>query len=330
MTDQHVAFIVEDDPQIAEILKELVASLGHAWIHASTLEEVRVAVAVGGYCYVLLDMQIPAHATARPLLGSGETALGMIRKKEPRRNEAGAHVLPVLVVTGYSRDPDFVSKMYEMEADGFVAKPFDDRIEFVLDKIRAALLKSGREEHEYCGRIPAPVATSSAPPAALAAPSSPVDAGISASTARGTSGTAPVRLVLDGTQSRKRTRVVVNGGSIDLQDAFFLFLLRVVVAGMQKRVEWATHHELGIARRPELPSRLRAALADFVPAGFEIVESDRDGRYRLNPRVVVEYIDWASLSRHSDPSVQKLAAEAGDTKREAQPARPNAQGARTT
>ena len=302
MTDQHVAFIVEDDPQIAEILKELVASLGHAWIHASTLEEVRVAVAVGGYCYVLLDMQIPAHATARPLLGSGETALGMIRKKEPRRNEAGAHVLPVLVVTGYSRDPDFVSKMYEMEADGFVAKPFDDRIEFVLDKIRAALLKSGREEHEQCALIPRRAVTSSAPPPPVAAP---VANGSNGGAARATQ----VRISLDGTQSKRRTRVIVNNAACELQDAHFVFLLRVVAARMRKRVEWGTHHELGIGRTPEVPSRLRTAFADLVPPGFEIVESDHDGRYRLNPHVVVEEIDCETLQSHGNGSVQKIAEE---------------------
>ena len=87
--------------QIADILKELVASLGHEWIYASTLEEVRAAVAAGGYCYVLLDMQIPPDATSRASVGCGETALRLIRRAAPARNAGDQHVLPVLVVTGY-------------------------------------------------------------------------------------------------------------------------------------------------------------------------------------------------------------------------------------
>ena len=306
MNDEHVALIVEDDPQIAEILQELRASLGHRWVHASTLEEVRAAVATGGYCYVLLDMQIPAHKGARPLLGSGETALAMIRKKEPRRHESGGHVLQVLVVTGYSRDHEFVSKMYEMEADGFIAKPFDDRVEVVLDKIRNALKKSVRVEHEQCLAMPQRAAWASAPPpAALSASSASASANGSANGAA----LGAVTLRLDGTQSKRRTRVTVSGATCDLQDAQFVFLLRVVAAGMNKRVEWATHHELGIARTPEVPSRLRAALAGAVPSGFEMVESDHGGRYRLNPGVVVRGIDWATLAKHGDAMVQKMATE---------------------
>jgi DNA-binding response OmpR family regulator len=317
MNDQHVALIIEDDSGISEILQEIVASLGHASIVASTLEEVRAAIAKGGFCYVLLDMQIPAHKGARAMLGSGETALLAIRKKDPRHAEQGGHVLPVIIVTGYSRDYEFVTKMHEMGADTFIAKPFDDRIEVVLDKIRNALAKSGRVEHEACLRIPERAASAPPPASVMTARASDASTRGPANRSNGAVtdvSTAPARLVIDGTQSKRRTRVLVNDVARDLQDAHFLFLLRVVMAGLRKRVEWATHHELGIDRKPEVPSRVRSAFAELVPAGFEVVESDRDGRYRLNPRVVVERIDWATLEQHSNAMVQKMATEKRDAR----------------
>jgi hypothetical protein len=48
-----------------------------------------------------------------------------------------------------------------------------------------------------------------------------------------------------------------------------------------------------------------------VPAGFHIVETDKLGRLRLNPSVVVGKVEWGALERHADEAVQKLAREMG-------------------
>ena len=66
---------------------------------------------------------------------------------------------------------------------------------------------------------------------------------------------------------------------------------------------------LGIARNPAMPSRLRQAFDGSVPAGFHIVETDKSGRLRLNPAVVVGKVDWAALERHADEAVVKVAKE---------------------
>jgi len=147
---KHVAFIVEDDPHVAAELRALVASLGHASIHASTLEEALAAIEAGGFCYALLDMQIPADASSMPRAACGETVLTTLRKRYPQRRADGKHVLQIVVVTSYSREPEFVSRMHELDADAFIAKPFDDKPELVLEKIRTALVRAGREEHESC------------------------------------------------------------------------------------------------------------------------------------------------------------------------------------
>jgi hypothetical protein len=117
---------------------------------------------------------------------------------------------------------------------------------------------------------------------------------------------AGVRLSLDGVQSKRRTAITVQGKQVALQDAHFAFLLRLVVVAQREPGAWSSRHDLGIGRTPETPSRLRAALAD-VAGEVEIVQSDHDGRCRLNPSVIVEAIEWSALKGHSDPMVQKMA-----------------------
>lgn len=299
MSERHVALIVEDDPQIAEALEEILASIDHASRRASTLEEVRAAVLQGGLCYALLDMQIPPYAGARPLVSAGETALALLRKAHPRRNEQHQHLFPILVVTGYSKEPDFVARIYDAEGNGFIAKPFGDRIELVHDKIRASLLRAGHEEHAACladrsRDVPAPPSAN--------AKDVVMSPGVNAS---------EVRLVLDGKQVGRRTGLLCRGQRRELQDARFLVLLRLALAHIRAPGSWLSRTELGIARSPEVPSRIAEVFADLVPEGFVLVESDRNGSHRLNAAVVVE-VDWTALGRHSSEGVRKVVKKQGE------------------
>ena len=291
MSEDHVALIVEDEPPIAAALVEIAASRAHGARRASTLEDVRAAAAEGGYCYVLLDMQIPTAPGGRPLVSAGETALALLRKGEPRRNARGRHLLPILVVTGYSSDPDFIWRIYDAEADGFVTKPFGDRVEVVLSKIREALASAGREEHAACTAPVDDAAASDEPRAAAArAP-------------------APVVLVIDGEKQGRRTGFLVNGKRRELQDGRFAVLLRLIAVHLRNPGAWSSRQELGIARSPEVPSRIRKELEGAVPERFDVIVSDRGGSCRLNPEVLVERVAWDALAAHPDPKVQRIARE---------------------
>lgn len=287
MSDDHEALIVEDDADIAEVLVELVRSLGHRARHVVTLQGVRREVAAGGYCYVLLDMQIPSDDVARPLVGSGETALALVRKRSPERHTTDGHVVPVLVVTSYSREPEFVDRMFEAGADGFLAKPFGD-LQVVAERIRRALAKAGRSDHDACGR---------------AEPPGPAEPDVAAEPAP-----AAVRLVIDGARVGKRSRVTVNGERVDLQERLFSILLRLVAARGTAE-PWLTHQDLGTKRTPEAPSRLRKALGVGAPAGAEIIEN-WNGRYRLGDAVTVEHVAWDKLREHGSDVVRRLARAA--------------------
>lgn len=54
-------------------------------------------------------------------------------------------------------------------------------------------------------------------------------------------------------------------------------------------------------------SRIRDAFKGAVPEGFEIVEGDRNGRFRLNPAVVIERVEWGELAKHPEGAVGKIA-----------------------
>lgn len=161
MSSQHLALIVEDDPQIVRLLTQHLDSIGHAYRVATTVAEALALLVDGGFCYGLFDMQIPSSAGAPPLVTGGKTIFERFRKANARCTAAGHHHVPALVLTSFSSAPDFVSEMYDGGANGFIAKPFGERMEFVLDKIKAALTRAGHEDHEACIRtriesLPAP------------------------------------------------------------------------------------------------------------------------------------------------------------------------------
>jgi CheY-like chemotaxis protein len=281
-TSSHVAFVVEDDPVMARTLCDLVASLGHEWILAVTLEDAREGIARGGFCYALLDMQIPATDGAPPIVACGETVLRALREKFPARTARGKHVVPIIVVTSYSREPEFVTRMLKMDANDFVAKPLASQA-VVPDKVREALAAAEREDHAACAQVHAP----SGPPPARA----------------GASG-----LLIDGEKSGRRTGMLVHGERRHLQDAKFVALVRMVVARLDAPGSWLGKQAMGIGHAPETPSRIRKELRGLLPDGEEVVETDKGGRVRLNPKVAVE-VRWDALLDHPEAVVQKLARE---------------------
>ena len=170
MSGRHVALVVEDDLPVAEALGEVARSLGHEAILVATLSEACTELERGGFCYVLLDMQIPPELGTKPFVGCGKTFLGLMKKRNAER-----HRIPVLIVTSYSTEPDFVWEMRGLDADEFIAKPFKHKIEAVYEKIRKCLCNMGREEHDACQRFAAETPTLQREVRSLqSAPSKPV------------------------------------------------------------------------------------------------------------------------------------------------------------
>jgi DNA-binding response OmpR family regulator len=142
MTARHAILIVEDDPQHAEVLRDVVQSMDFDCRLATTLDEVKAMLATFEPCAVLQDMQIPHVAGARPHEKAGESSIRLVR-----RQSSGPGRAPIVVVTAFRSDPDFVWHIAELEADAFVTKA---NIDALADKLIACLKKSGREDHARC------------------------------------------------------------------------------------------------------------------------------------------------------------------------------------
>ena len=301
MSEAHVILLVEDDDKVAAVLADICESIGCKVRRAATLADVRAAIEEGGFCAVLLDLQIPADEHSRPMVGAGETALSDLRKYDARRNAADFHVLAIIAVTAYSTGSDFVARLFKAGVDDFIPKTFDDgsgksfaeRIEIVLDKIRACFVQAGRHDHARCvalGRA------GEAAPGGLGAP--PPRA-------------APVLLEVRGKMVGKRSVVVVNGTPRDLPAQKFLVFLRLALEHRRDRDAWSTHHDLCIAKTPDVTKRIRDELNPAMPEGLDVLETKYgDGQCRLLRPAAVE-IDDAALAKHPDPDVRKLIAERG-------------------
>jgi CheY-like chemotaxis protein len=293
MSDSHEVLIIEDEPPMAETLAELCASLGCRTRIAPTLADVRAAIDEGGFCAVLLDLQIPSDAHARPLVGSGETALAQLRKHDKRRNAEGHHILPILVVTGYSIEPGFVTRLFKGGIDDFLPKSFDDgsgrpfreRLDGVLDKVRAALAQAGRTDHASCKLL-----------------------GLTADP-------TAIHLAMGGETSGRRLVCAINGRRCELQAQHFLVLLRLALEHERDPEAWLTLHELGIARSPSVPGRIREAVAAALREEDDLIETRYGGYCRLKTSAVVA-LDRHALSSHAHENVSLLMrARAKPTKR---------------
>jgi len=114
--------IIEDDPEIQEMLKYAFAQEGWKLIQVNTGEEGLEVLGREGADCVILDIMLPAM--------DGFKALKKIRADESLRG------LPVIMCTARGEDADVVTGL-ELGADDYVVKPYSPRV--LAARIRAGL-----------------------------------------------------------------------------------------------------------------------------------------------------------------------------------------------
>jgi DNA-binding response OmpR family regulator len=151
MTSSHTALIVEDEPEMAAEIADLLRSFGHGHIHVETLADARVHLGKGGFCYVLLDLQIKADSQSiKPRVESGMTLLREIRQRYPVRGPEGTHLMPVIVISGHGKEPHDIIGAFRDGIDDFIVKPLGAHGQDVGNQIRLALQKARRTDHAQC------------------------------------------------------------------------------------------------------------------------------------------------------------------------------------
>jgi len=100
--------VVDDDPEVASMLSDLVQAFGYRTATAGNAVQALVAVREFLPHAVLLDIRMPGIA--------GDTVLARLRTSMPS--------LPVIMVTG-NRDEDEAKRMLAAGAWDYVSKPVD-------------------------------------------------------------------------------------------------------------------------------------------------------------------------------------------------------------
>ncbi len=295
MSAGHVVLVVEDNPSNAGTLCDIVCSMNMDVRVVATLAEVRAIIESGFRpCAVLQDMQIPHSAGARPHEKAGESSIAIIK--------AAWGAVPIVVVTAFRSDPEYVWAMAELDVDGFCAK---SNIQALPEKILVAMRKAGREEHASCGaRSEGVVASEALAQASAKAPAPKKKAGDEARVA------GRVTLAMEGEPVRGRTTVRICGERREMPDTKFAVLLRCVLAHERAVGSWSDRYELGIGDDRSMATRVRDAFKGVVPEGFVVIEADRRKQFRLNPEIVVDTVSWERLGKHPDPTVRKIAMQA--------------------
>jgi len=151
VSGQHVALIVEDEPEMAAEIADLLRSFGHDHIHVETKAAAIEALNAGGFCYVLLDLKIKTdEKSIKPRVDAGMSLLEEIRARYLSRNSHDIHLMPVLIVSGQAKEHEDVVKAFQKGTDDFIRKPLGLDNQDIGSKIRQCLERSGRRDHAAC------------------------------------------------------------------------------------------------------------------------------------------------------------------------------------
>ena len=104
--------VVEDEPQIQELVAVNLEHFGHRVRRASTAEEAEAAIRSALPDVVILDWMLP-----------GESGLAFARRL---RSDARTRDLPILMLTARAREQDKISGL-EAGADDYLTKPFSPK-----------------------------------------------------------------------------------------------------------------------------------------------------------------------------------------------------------
>jgi DNA-binding response OmpR family regulator len=151
MAPSHTALIVEDEPEMAAEIADLLRSFGHGHLHVETLADARTRLEQESFCYVLLDLQIKADSQSiKPRIESGMALLREIRQRYPIRGADGTHLMPVIVISGNGKEPQDIIGAFRDGIDDFILKPLGTHGQDVGAQIRQCLRKAGRTDHALC------------------------------------------------------------------------------------------------------------------------------------------------------------------------------------
>jgi DNA-binding response OmpR family regulator len=279
---RHIALVVEDDPETAEDLVEILRSIDCDSIVADNGKEAWIQLQQKSFCFVLLDLQIKsAPDSIKGHVEHGKAFLRKIRENHGQHN-GDAFWLPVLIISGFAREvPEAVEIMKDGASD-VIQKPFESRQ--VSDGIRQALQRSGRQTHERCHE-----------------PASPLRPKLKDGFVIG----------IPGDRNRRRSRITIASKPLDLTDASLKVLLQLMVAQRKgtavHKVDLGATRDQGFKGISILRNELKPVLGDV-----DIIKNDYHGNYSFADNVIIGDCAVDKLIKIGDATISKLATELQD------------------
>ena len=282
MKERHLALVVEDDPETAEDLGQILESVDCGSVVVDNAEDAEKRLQEKSFCLILLDLQIKsAPDEIKGHVEYGKRVLRTIRATHPDHN-GKSFTLPVLIVSGFAKERDEAVDVMKSGATDIIEKPLGSGR--VSERIRQALQDSGRRTHDACGALPRQ---------------------------RRVDPDAEIVLAIPGDRVRRRTRVTVAGNSAELTDASLKVLLHLMVArqkgGMANKVDMGATADQGFKRISNLCSELKPALGDV-----KIVENRYHGDYCLIDRVRIGECAFDKLRQIENKAISTLVEQLED------------------
>lgn len=306
---RHVALLVEDDLETANRVKDLLSVLGFDYRHASTQEAALALIEQGGFCFALLDLQIPRNEDSiMAHVEAGQSVLDAIRGRYDEKNKKKRmHWLPVLIMTAFAKEADYIVEMMGRGADGYLFKPFGEMTK-LADTIRNALERSERDGHDRCAEITrraCPERLPTAEPADRARAGRAVEEPPMDDAPR----IEPVRLTVTGASRGRRTEILIDEQQVEVTNANFIVLFNLIAGALRSADRWVKEESLGTNGSKAI-YRLKQELKPHVHKRVELAECEKGrSNYRLSPQVKIEHVDCARLANHDEGRVRELAAE---------------------
>jgi DNA-binding NtrC family response regulator len=139
--------IIEDDPDIARVLKLDIENRGHGVVIATTQEEAYHIIEKKRFHFALLDLRLPIdNEDMEPDVEVGFDILKYIRERFNKNR------LPILVMTAYEESSQTAVRAFKAGANDYIKKPFHESSEPLEDKIRAFELLIGSRRRGRRGK----------------------------------------------------------------------------------------------------------------------------------------------------------------------------------
>lgn len=131
------ALVIDDDPDILEVVADILESMGHECDLADSVESARQCLECSEYTYVLLDLEIPVRAGRNlPRIQNGENLLEEIIER------TGTQRQPIIVMTAHgTHGHELAVEVMKLGAVDYVAKPFKTAGRTLDKAIREALAR---------------------------------------------------------------------------------------------------------------------------------------------------------------------------------------------